>query len=263
MRTLLGSAVAALALTACSGAGSVAVAPAGPYAGQITLTSLPDGWSMQANFTTAEAADAGVCPGATIGACCVFSQPQWVIADGDSVPPVVGAGTLTVADGDKSLATASFAGYGYHPISSSESSAPGWSPGDVLSLSAAGSAVDSFSGSVVAPPAFTAVSPQLSPTEISVVRLSTDLQLSWSPADGYAGSVTAQLFDVNGFYVTCSGPDAAGSLTLPLETFANFAAADTGTLTLSRADSVSIQTLNATVNLSAVSAASGNVTFLP
>ncbi|MHB1845450.1 MAG: hypothetical protein ACYCWW_11520 [Deltaproteobacteria bacterium] len=253
----------ALWLSACQGGGPIAPpSTSGPYVGTVTLAASPTSNGVLANFTTPTFAPAaGSCPGTMQDGCCVYAQPQIDIPAGGVEPVTVSAGTLTIVDGSQPIGSFEFASFGYVPLSSAVSPTLFWKSGDGLGVAASGGVVTPFSGSVVAPPPFEGVSPALSPSGQLLILLASDLTVTWSPPPLASGEVTAELFDVAGFYVDCAAQDSAGSLTFPASTFGGIASGDTGTLTLTRTATAAVAASNATVTLTAEATAVGNVSF--
>jgi hypothetical protein len=261
MRLPLWGAAVALLLTACQYEITPSVPDAGgPFVGDVSLVWAPTTYGVTANFTEPQFAQ-DVCPGTRAGDCCAFSQPQIEIPTGGVEPITVSAGTLSVDDGQEALGSFGFQGIGYVPLSSAETPSLSWNPGDTLSVSASGGLVDPFQASVVAPPAFAGVSPDLEITGQIVVRLDQDFTATWTPPAAATGVVTLQLFDPTGFYVECSVPDASGSVTAPAATLGNFISGDSGYVTLSRLASQPIQVANATITLTAEATDPGLATF--
>jgi len=262
---LRGAALGALSLllTACQ----YEVAPdvpdaSGPFVGSVDLIWAPASYGVTASFTTPQFAPSG-CPGTQTGACCAYSQPQIDLSEGGGgVEPItVSAGTIAVDDGPQALGSFGFQGIGYTPLSSAETSSLFWNPGDSLQVLADGGLVDPFSGSIVAPPAFAGVSPDLTLTGQIVVRLAQDLTVTWIPPVGATASVTLELFDPTGFYVDCTASDAAGTVTVPSAAMGSIVAGDNGYVTLVRSASEQVQAANASIALTAEATDPGLATF--
>jgi hypothetical protein len=248
-----------LALAACSS--PPPEPPGGPYAGFVTFIWAPSSNGVLANFTTPQSATSPfACPGTQVGNCCSYAQPIIANSPAGAEPVPVGAGRITLTDGAQRIGSFDFSGFGYVPLSSAETASLTWAPGDTLQASASGGNVDAFSGSITAPPAFDGVSPAMTTDAMLSVKLANDFTVSWSPGTS-PQPVTLVLFDVAGFYVACSGPDSAGSLTAPSATMSSFASDDTGYITLTRSADQSLQVFNATVTLTAEATAVGAAVF--
>jgi hypothetical protein len=237
----------------------------GPFVGDVAFVWAPSSTAVTASFTEPQFAQAG-CAGTQMGNCCVYGQPQIDIAAGGVEPITLSAGTLAVDDGDTFLASFGFQGVGYYPLSSAETPALAWNPGDVLSVDADGGIVDPFSGEVIAPPAFAGVSPALTLTGQIVIPLTQDFTASWTPAaDGGESDggyqVMLSLFDPSGFYVDCTVPDGAGTVTAPAATLTSFIPGDNGYVTLTRSSSLQRSAANATITLTAEATAPGLAHF--
>lgn len=263
MRAPLWGAALGLLLPACR----YEVAPdipdaGGPFAGEVSLVWAPTSWAATANFTTPQfVATPGSCPGTQMGNCCASSQPQIDIPTGGVAPITVSAGTIAIDLGGAPLGRFGFAGIGYVPLSSAESDALAWNPGDTLAVSATGGQVVAFEATIVAPPAFASVTPDLEITSQVVVRLAQDFTVSWTPPAQAMGDVTLELFDPLGFYLDCTAPDAAGSLTVPAAALGNFVAGDNGSVTLARSSTVQIQAGDSSVAVTAQATDVGLATF--
>jgi hypothetical protein len=283
MRTLLWGAAFGLLLPACEYEISPDVPDAsGPFIGNVTLQWAPTSDAVTADFTTPQFAnvlqfwDAG-CLGTQVGSCCAYAQPEITNPTGpgtsNAEPITASAGTITVTDlsdtANQTLGNFDFAGIGYYPLSSAETPSLLWSPGDTLSVSASGGLVDGFSGMITAPAAFTDVSPGLTLTGQIVVSLATDFTVTWTPGpDADAGGiVTVDLFDPLGFYIDCTVPDSAGSVTVPVAAFdlgldaGEILSGDNGYVTLYRPVSETLSSDNATVTLTAEASDPGLATF--
>jgi hypothetical protein len=262
MRTPLWGA-ALLLLSACKYevAGSAPDA-SGPFIGDVSLIWAPTSFAVTANFTMPQFAMTS-CPGTQLGNCCTYDQPQIVISTGGVEPITVSAGTLTVSDGAQPLASFDFANIGYYPLSSAVTPSLLWKPGDTLSVFAEGAQVDGFSDSITAPPAFTGVSPVLTLTDQVIVYVTQDFSIVWIPgptADA-GGNVTVDIFDPVGFYIECTGPDSAGTLTVPAAAFGAFLPGDYGYVTLLRTSIETLTNANATVTLTAQASDVGVAAF--
>ena len=237
--------------------------PSGPFVGSVDLVWAPTSYAVDANFTEPQFAMTG-CPGTQAGACCAYSQPQLDLSRGGTEPITVSAGTIAVVDGAQTVGSFGFQGIGYTPLSSASSSGVPqlfWNPGDTLLISADGGAVDAFSSSIVAPPAFTDVSPALSIASQIAVRLSQDFTVTWTPQKAVTASVTLQLFDPTGFYVDCTAADSAGTITVPTAAMGSILSGDNGYVTLSRLVSQQVSSPNATITLTAEATEPGLATF--
>jgi len=261
MRHALRGAALGLLLSACQYEVTPEVpVPSGPFVGNVDLIWAPTSSSVTANFTEPQFAVTG-CPGTQTGACCSYSQPQIDLTQGGTEPITVSAGTIAVVDDAQTLGSFGFQGIGYYPLSSAESSSLFWNPGDSLLISADGGAVDAFSSSIVAPPAFAGVSPALTIASQIVLRLSQDFTVTWTPPEATTAPVTLQLFDPTGFYVDCTAADSAGTITVPSAAMGSILSGDNGYVTLSRMVSQPVQSPNATVTLAAEATEPGLATF--
>lgn len=249
-----------LVLTACQYEVTPDIPDAsGPFAGDVSLIWAPTSWAVTANFTTPAFVQPG-CPGTQQGYCCVYSQPQLTISSGDAEPITLNAGRITVDDGTASLGAFDFQGFGYVPLSSAETPTLSWNPGDTLSVNSAGSVINSFAASIVAPSAFADVTPDLTLTGQIVIPLADDFTATWTPLAVDAGTgftVTLSLFDPSGYYVDCTVPDDAGTVTAPAGTLGSFVPGDNGYVTLTRSTSEQLATTNASITVTAEATAPG------
>jgi hypothetical protein len=236
----------------------------GPFIGDVTLIWAPTSWGVTANFTTPAFAQEG-CAGTQQGNCCVYAQPQITTSTGGVEPVTLNAGTLAVGDGSTFLGDFAFQGFGYVPLSSAETPALTWNPGDILTVDSDGGVIAPFTGTIAAPAAFEDVSPDLTVTGQIVIPIANDFTASWTPLAGDAGvgvtAVTLSLFDPSGFYVDCTVLDEAGTVTAPAGTMSSFVSGDNGYVTLTRSTSEQIQSTDATITLTAEATAPGLAHF--
>jgi len=178
------------------------------------------------------------CPWQTVGACCY--QPP---LDGGSVPgttgtlegPPVSAGTITVTDGNATVASLVAEVQSPTEYRATPSNALHWSPGDQLTFSAPGDVVDAFTGSVTVVDDLVGVTPSLMGTGGLSVSTSADFTITWTP--GTTSGAVVQLFiagdDVDQA-ISCYVPDSVGTVTAPKSLLANFASGSTGTINVTR-----------------------------
>jgi hypothetical protein len=239
--------------------GGTPPAASGSFAGTLTLDWSPAQTSVSAAFTSSAFAPAG-CAGTQIGSCCAFSQPA-IVSDAGNEPPAVNAGAISIADGSSQLGTLDFAGFGYAPLSSAETAALIWNPGDALAVSSAGATIGAFAAQIVAPPAFVDVDVALSWSAETVVHRGDDFTVTWTPPAAATETVTLELFDPAGFYVACAAPDAEGTVTAPAAALVTLGEGDDGYVTLSRPNTVVVELPDASINVTATASVQGNAVF--
>jgi len=132
------------------------------------------------------------------GACCIGLAPV-------DAPDHLSAGTLTLENQTTGMSgdipwLDDQSDYGFL------SPAFPWSPGDALSVSAAGDEVPAFAASTTFPSALDGLEAE------TVVSLSSDWTIRWTPAG--ASRVVVKLF-AGSHSLSCPAPDADGELTVP------------------------------------------------
>jgi hypothetical protein len=138
-----------------------------------------------------------------------------------SIPPgvanfmFVSAGTLTATDGSAALATIPYANGGIYDYDTNSHPTLQWNPGDVLNVSASGSAVPAFSGSITAPQYVSGLNPAISLEAATTASASTPFVLSWTPSSDngtmqflLTGATTPVVS------VACYADDSAGSISV-------------------------------------------------
>lgn len=261
-----------------AGDGGYADATGGPYTGAISASvgvpgaspSIP-GYGVQAGFSAFAPSvvfDFGITT-PTTGCSCSHG-----IGIGDPGPEEVSAGTITItaADGGPVLAalTPSDSGlfaYGY-------TSASGWAPGELLTVSAQGQPgqVSAFSTTLQTAAPFSDVTPAIGTAPVTILR-SADFSVSWTPQAEPNEFVTLSITQTStsaAAQCTCSGPESLGAITLPASSLADYFApsssgsssAVSGTaVTLSRSVVSTFLTETSTVYLIGSASLSGSATF--
>jgi hypothetical protein len=189
-----------------------------------------------------------------MGDCC-YTPP------GNTPPPMQqSAGKLTVKDGTTTIDTLTAPPY---LADNATTATLTWTPGSTLKVSAAGSTVDAFNLSVVAPAKLAGVMPAFTATPITVKK-SADLVVSWTPSSEACSQVafTVGQTPVTLPYIGCVVDDAAGTLTVPKQLLSMFTAT-TGTATITRAEGAGKTVANANVRMVATDGHLANVTFTP
>ena len=235
-----------------------------PYVGELTATSTPvkdaDGgastvFTITGAFfpTPATTPTTPTCPtnGTSSGSCCyippAMASDAGVTSDAGTVA-AASAGTITIKDGTANVAALNPlpSGGGYGITSGTMNPSVTWNPGDMLSISAQGSTVDAFTGSLTTVDAFAGVTPPQSLTTAANVPLSSDLAISWAVGNGT--NVTA-LLAVKSGSITCQVSDSAGTVSVPSTLLMKLTTMQVGLLTLSRSVSTQVTGPNATVTL--------------
>jgi hypothetical protein len=234
-----------------------------PYEGELTATSTPvkeaDGgantvFTITGAFfpTPATTPTMPTCPanGTSSGSCCYIppavASDAGVMNDAGTVA-AVSAGTITIKDGTSNIAALSplMNGGGYAITSGTMNPSVTWTPGDMLSISAAGDTVQAFTGSLTTADDFAGVTPAPS-TTATPVPLSSDFAISWTAGNGT--NVTA-LLAVKSGTITCQVSDSAGTVSVPSALRGKLTTMQEGVLTLSRSVSTKVSGSNATVTL--------------
>jgi hypothetical protein len=121
--------------------------------------------------------------------------------------------------------------------------------GDVFDVSAVGSTVSAFAGTLPTPHAFTSVQPAFtSPDEQVSIDPSNDLLVVWVPDTIGGAEVT---LEIDGFpgTVRCAAPDEAGQLTVPSQLLGGLNGAGVGAIVMTRSLRTTLQVGNASVTL--------------
>jgi hypothetical protein len=182
-----------------------------PYYGSIVLSTN----ESSTNFTASAAlylragSPLSSCSGTQSGSCC-YSP-----AGSDATTTLFGAGTITLTDKGSQLGQLFYNDAGYGELNSEVQVERTffWSAGDTIDVSAAGGAVQAFSGSAVAPAAITGFSPMPGATTLSVTG-ANGLNITWTPGSG-SDSFVLFLRDATANSITCEVPITAGTLSVP------------------------------------------------
>jgi hypothetical protein len=162
----------------------------------------PTAFSVLGDFSPGDVVS-DACGGTMVGACC-FGNPT------GKVHLPLTAGTLTVTDGAKTLASLASP----YVASSMSTATLTWKPGDTLLVAATGGGIDAFSISVGTPELLTGISPSLSAS--LAVSTSADLIVSWDPGAESCSKITFGLSQGAGMpNIGCVADDSAGTLTVP------------------------------------------------
>ena len=235
-----------------------------PYVGEVTAAKDGTVFALTGAFfpTPATMPSTPTCPstGTPSGSCCYLppatTSDGGVVSDGGTTETAASAGTITIKDGTANIAALSplpnGGGYGITGNGTNNPSVT-WKPGDALSIAAAGSTVDAFTGSLTTVDDFAGVTPALSTTATTVPR-STNLAISWTAANGT--NITAVLAVKSGT-ITCQVSDSAGAISMPSALLGMLTTAQEGVLTLSRSASTTVTGPNATVTLIGTTSTAG------
>jgi hypothetical protein len=195
------------------------------------------------------------CTGMQVGECCLQSP-------GGTVGAFQSAGTLTITDGAKTLATLTTAPY---VASSATTASLTWAPGSTIKVSASGGTVDAFDLSVVAPSLLAGVKPAFGATGITVTT-SADLVVTWTKSVEACSKISFGVSQLPATpplpYIGCVADDSAGTLTVPAALLAKLTA-KTGTAFIQRVEGRGVNVGNASVKLVAIDGHYTDVTFKP
>ena len=206
-----------LAATACGGIASSTpdAGPSTPYVGFVRATE----GELGAGF--ARTGTVSLAPSTSVASLC--ASPLTVSGDCCYSPHVlepptlsaVGAGTLTVSDGNAMIAR-------MMPDSTfqySGAAMPPWNPGDILQVAASGDVVHPFAVSVQTPTAFVATP---GTTSGVLIDRSKDFVTTWTP-DTHSGEIVALYLVVTpgSEIINCQASDDAGQITIPVSLLAN------------------------------------------
>ncbi len=238
------------AATACGGVTSAPTdaGPSTPYVGYfdaVASEGLAAGFFPTGTVSLAPASSvASLCasPVTVSGDCCSSPHAQ--------TPPSqyvgVGAGTLTVSDGNTMIASMTTSGSG---VQYSGVAMPPWQPGDILDVAASGEVVHAFAGSVQVPSTFRAMPGTGGGI---IVDRSKDFVQTWTP-DTH-GDETVRLFLVvspGTPIVKCQASDQAGQITVPAQLLGSTPAGASVITNVIRSANATVTADNATVYLTA------------
>ncbi len=239
------------------------------FGGDIEAVELlapgPDGgapsqsYSVTADFYPNVGPGGSSCSGASVGSCC-YSPPA---GGGGSAP--IGAGTLTVKDGQVTLGTLPFdPTNGYGLLTSAT-----WMPGDTLSVTAPGDVVDAFVVSSPVPAALAGLSPSLASGALTI-SVSQPWTFAWTPGSpagqsmlvtlGPAPNATGQSSIGS---ITCTPNDSDGTLTVDASLLANFQSGQAAQLAVARINAGQASPANGSVLLRVSEMVEANATFGP
>jgi hypothetical protein len=209
--------------------------------------------ALVGSFFANPGATSTACQGTTSGRCCYQAGSGGSTVDGGTTA-LVSAGTITVKDGNTTIASLSPGANGSYNASSYANPSLTWNPGDTLGVSAAGGTVHPFNGTITTPAPVTGVSPAMSSANITISQ-STDFTLSWTPSSSPGSQVTFTLAAVQGGgldgSVTCVVDDSAGSIIVSKTLLGRFNRSDSPViLDLVRSTSSAAAGDNVTVALS-------------
>jgi hypothetical protein len=205
------------------------------------------------------------CGGGTeMGGCCYQTAAAALDAGANFPPADVNAGSVTLQNGATTIATLPFtAGTGYSSISSISQSGFGWDAGDSLGVTATGdgSGVAAFTGNVTAPARLGSVHPAIS--TLTTIPRSSDFVLTWTAAG--TGTVTFNIIAAQGTtpdgLIRCTAPSSGGTLTVPAALLGMLQSGDQASVSLTVADTTTINAANATVGLSAEVVVNGSASL--
>jgi hypothetical protein len=189
-------------------------------------------------FGSTTAAQAISCVGGTVSGNCCYGAI--------SSTPSVGAGVISFHDGATSIGAMDSGSF----VESISTPSFKWNVGDTLSVSASGDAsgVAPFSGSVVAPPVLSGMSPAFDGGSNRInVSTATDFTVNFT-----AGSGGANVWidaNTNSNFVNCTAPSSAGKITIPHALLA--ALNGQGIISMSTYDATRVVVTNATVEIRA------------
>jgi hypothetical protein len=231
------------------------------YFGSVTAGELPGTkttYTITADFIASldggGGGDGGIpCAGTLSGSCC-YTPPATAsdagVGDGGVTLTTASAGALLVKDGTTSIANISPGTNNVYSIASTNNPSVTWKPGDTLAVSAAGAAVQAFSGNLTTATEFAGVTPALGSTA-ATIPIASNLTISWTPGNGQGVSVF--LAAVKGTKddgaITCAVADSAGTISVPSALLGKFTTGDTGLVSLHRTTASQVSAPNATVEM--------------
>jgi hypothetical protein len=210
-----------------------------PYGGRVVLEESDQG--KEVFFATARftrSADRVLFEGCSdvplaSGACCFVPADAW------GHDPGVSAGSIDIDRNGSPLGELTFGREGYASLQDPPAADLWWMAGDTLHVTATGSLVEAFSGSVVAPPLPEILSvpePHGSVLSLSIAEASSKPTFyTWAPAGPAGAQVLLVLRDVATGSVKCLADDEAGILSIPPQlVVSSFQAHDSGYLYIGR-----------------------------
>jgi hypothetical protein len=227
---------------ACSPNGST-----NPYLGQIVLTATADNtFAVTAAFTDQPACITDHPCTISMDRCCYMASPPVA----PELTPV-SAGVLTIPAAQVTMTPT---GATYAPVTNPPTTSLTWTGESNVVIDAAGDVVHAFETQVTAAGVPTGINPAI--TSISIPR-ANNFDVSWQQGNGL---VTLALTSSHGT-ITCSAYPDNGNMDVPAALLANFAAADTGTISITREYSVVDSPDNADVLTVADGVASGTASY--
>jgi hypothetical protein len=251
-------------------AGSESGGGALPYVGELTAAKEGTVFTITGAFfpTPTTTPTMPMCPttGMSSGSCCYIPPAAASDAgttDGGATAMAQSAGTILIKDGTANVAALNPLpnGGGYGVTSGANNPSVKWTPGDMLSISAAGGTVQAFSGSLTTVDDFAGVTPTLS-TTATTISLGGDLAVSWTAGNGTTVAVTLIAFKgkAGDGLITCQVSDT-GSTSVPGALLAKFTTGDTGAMSINRTNVTKITGPNASVELVGTTTSSGVVKY--
>jgi hypothetical protein len=248
--------------TSSSSSGSACALPdptGKTYVGSVllsrTTTSTPTTstqYSVLGDLTPAPTTAAPACNGTKLGACCFGAGPA-------GSTTFESAGTLTVTDAGKTLATLTTPPY---VATNATVTTLTWTAGSTIKVDGSGGTVDAFDLSVVAPKLLAGVTPALD-APLTVTK-SVKLVVKWTPSTETCSEIEFGLSQASTSgtlpFIGCTADDADGTLTVPEALLAKITAT-TGTATLERIEAAGINVANANVKMVVTDTLTTTVTF--
>ena len=158
-------------------------------------------------------------------------------------------------------------GSGAYSDSSATNSMLKWAAGDMLSFSAAGDTVHTFTGTVKAPDDIAGINPAFSDTLPTTVSEGSDWVVTWTagsaPSDGTELVLTARNGISADGTITCDAKDSDAMVTVHKALLLKINATDNGSVSLTRSAMDMPSDDNASVTISANTIATGLVKFAP
>ena len=232
-RLALGCAAAAAVLVATVGCKKSA-GGGGVAGGRVAIDRLVTGSASQYIATAAfPFAAADDCAGVPLqaGSCCFIAQPKPV-----SNEPQRDAGPITLDDvtSGQNLGAIAFSGPPSNVYFDTQWTTPDWTANDAIKASSPGASYPAFSVTVPAPADIGGLTPAWTKTTALTISRSSDLALAWTPDAGTGARVVRLRMgfeqNVAGFpfdgLVSCTVPDAAGSLVVSSSLLASLHAGD-------------------------------------
>jgi hypothetical protein len=236
-----------------------------PYFGSLAASRTASGLYTIAGdfFATPDAGTPTACPSPSVlsGSCCY--TPPAVASDAGASDAgtlaLVSAGVITFTDGTTPLAAISPGTDGAYAVGSDKNVTVKWTPGDKITVSAAGDVVKAFTGSLTTVDDIAGVTPALSLTTEATVPIASNLDVTWTA--GNATSMVVLLTAVKGKAgdgsILCDVADSAGTVSVPTALLSKLTTGDVGTITLTRSTVTTVTGSNATVELVGTATASG------